>query len=643
MIKKIKHLFLALSIATISSCSYLDIVPDMIATIEDNAFSMRSQAEKFLFTCYFYMPVIGHQTSDPAMLGGDEIWLADHNSNYNNPKYIAKGEQRSNEPYLDFWRGTAGGKPLYRGISDCNIFLENIDRVPDIETAERNRWRAEVEILKAYFHFYLIRMYGPIPIKDVNLTIQDDTEVTHVYRNTLDECFGYVVNKIDSIIKLGHLPDVIQDKAQEEGRITEAIARILKAKVLVYWASPLFNGNTDYRGLKDNREIEIFCPVKTEEQKRQRWVEAATACREAVEFLEARGLTRLYRYTGNNWPNISETTRTRLTIRQSLTEKWNDDILWAGTTNWGTEIQRQSLSRDLDQTKASSNTEQRANFAVPVKILHQFYTKNGVPIDEDKTWNYTGRFTPRLIEGDQRYNLAVGETTAGIHFDREPRYYASIGFDRGIWFGQGNTSETDQYLKCRNGETAANQVMHSWNATGMFPKKLVHPGTSLGASSGITFTSYPFPFIRLPEVYLMYAEALNEADDSQAARDLAIQYIDSVRFRAGLQGVKESWREYSNDGDKPNRQQGLRDIVRQETLIEFVFEGHRFWDLRRWKTALTEYNKPVTGWNLKYQAPLEYYNETLIYQAKFTPRDYFWPVHDGEILRNSNTLQNYGW
>jgi hypothetical protein len=642
MMKKIKCLFLALSIATMSACSYLDIVPDMIATIEDNAFSMRSQAEKFLFTCYYYQPITGYHTADPAMLGGDEIWLAEHNTNYNNAKYIAIGEQRANEPYFDFWRGTAGAKPLYRGISDCNIFLENIDRVPDIQPAERNRWRAEVEFLKALYHFYLIRMYGPVPIKDVNLSIQDETEVTHVYRNTLDECFDYVINKIDSIIELGYLPDIIQDKAQEEGRITEAIARIMKAKILVYRASPLFNGNTDYKGLKDNRGIEIFCPEKSEEQKRQRWVEAATACREAIEFLDARGLTRLYRYTGNDYPNISETTRTRLTIRQSLTESWNDDILWALATNWNTELQRQSLPRDLDAAK-TNNTDQRANFSVPIKILYQFYTKNGVPINEDKTWNYTGRFTPRLVENDQQYNLAVGQTTAGIHFDREPRYYASIGFDRGIWFGQGNTSETDQYLQCRNGETAANQVMHTWNATGMFPKKLVHPKTSLGTSSGITFTPYPFPLIRLPEVYLMYAEALNESENSQAARDLAIQYIDSIRFRAGLRGVKESWAEFSNDAGKPNRQMGLRDIIRQETLIEFVFEGHRFWDLRRWKTALTEYNKPVTGWNLKYLTPLEYYNETLIHQSKFTPRDYLWPIHDGEILRNSNTVQNYGW
>ena len=525
-----------------------------------------------------------------------------------------------------------------------------MDIVPDMSDAERRRWKAEVEVLKAYYHFYLIRMYGPIPIKDVNLSIQAETEATHVFRNTLDECFDYVTSKMDSVIKRGHLPDVIQDKAQEEGRITEAIARILLAKMAVYRASPLFNGNTDYRGLKDKRGTEIFCPEKTEDEKRQRWVEAARYCREALEFLEARGMSKLYRYTSSGsefGDNLTLTTETRqvLTIRMSLTEKWNSDILWANTSNWNNDdFQRQSYPRELNPSV--SNTEnRRQNFAVPVKILYQFHTKNGVPVEEDKTWNYNARFTPRIAGNDQIFRIAVGQTTVGMHFDREPRYYASIGFDRGIWFGQGNTSQTEQYPRARNIEATANAVTHSWNVTGMWPKKLVHPRMSIttGGSANIAYVRYPFPFIRLPEVYLMYAEALNESENTQAARDEAIRWVDSVRVRAGLRGVKESWADFSNDPGKPNRQEGLRDIIKRETLVEFAFEGHRFWDLRRWKDALREYNKPITGWNLKYNSPIEYYNETLLHQSKFTPRDYFWPIYDEEILRNPNTLQNYGW
>ncbi|MDR2467066.1 MAG: RagB/SusD family nutrient uptake outer membrane protein [Prevotellaceae bacterium] len=646
--KRITKYLLALAAAlSIGSCSYMDIVPDMITTIEDNAFSMRSQAEKVLFTCYSYMPNVGSTGGDPAMLGSDEIWLAAHSESYYSGKNLALGNQSATIGLFDYWRGANGGKNLYRGISDCNIFLANIGRTYDISEAERNRWKAEVEALKAYYHFYLIRMYGPVPIKDVNLSIQAGTEATHVFRNTLDECFDYVINKMDSVIKSGHLPDVIENKVQEEGRITEGIARILKAKMMVYRASPLFNGNTDYRGLTDKRGVEIFSPVKTEDEKLRRWADAANACREALDFLRLRGLTRLYKYTGNDiMSDMPPEIRLDLTLRMSLSERWNSDIIWANTGNWGTDIQQQTHPRELI-AGTGNTTQYRANFGVPVKILYLFHSKNGVPVEEDKTWNYNARFTPRLIGEDQQYRLArptdADQTprTVGMHFDREPRYYASVGFDRGIWFGQGNTN-LKQYLMARNAEAAANAVMHSWNPTGMYPKKLLHPRTSV-TSTAFTFISYPFPIIRLPEVYLMYAEALNESANTQAARDEAIGLLDSIRARAGLRGVKESWTDFSNDPGKPNRQDGLRDIIKRETLIEFVFEGHRFWDLRRWKDALREYNRPITGWNLRYSTPAEYYNETLLHQSKFTPRDYFWPIYDDEILRNPNTLQNYGW
>ncbi|GHS90864.1 hypothetical protein FACS1894203_0540 [Bacteroidia bacterium] len=86
----------------------------------------------------------------------------------------------------------------------------------------------------------------------------------------------------------------------------------------------------------------------------------------------------------------------------------------------------------------------------------------------------------------------------------------------------------------------------------------------------------------------MYAEALNEAADNENNRTEAIKWIDPIRERAGLKGVAESWTNYSTQPEKFHTQRGLREIIQQETLIEFVFEGHRFWDLRRWKTAMTD-------------------------------------------------------
>src|SRR5882762_9046460 len=118
----------------ISCRKYLDVVPDNVATI-DNAFTMRSQAEKYLFTCYSYLQRDGDPEQDPAMLGGDELWENDDNGGIY--KNIAKGLQNVVNPYaenMDY---------IYRALRDCNIFLENIGKVPDLKDAERRRWIAE--------------------------------------------------------------------------------------------------------------------------------------------------------------------------------------------------------------------------------------------------------------------------------------------------------------------------------------------------------------------------------------------------------------------------------------------------------------------------------------------------------------------
>ncbi|MDR0422877.1 MAG: RagB/SusD family nutrient uptake outer membrane protein [Proteiniphilum sp.] len=644
--KRIKLIIIVLFLYLVPACNdYLDIVPDMIATIEDNAFSMRSQAEKFFFMCYSYLPTSGSYNDDPALLGGDEIWVSGQYSGANNAKSLALAGQRTNSPYFDFWRGINGGRNLFRGISDCNIFLANIGRVPDLTDDERNRWIAEVETIKVWLHFYLIRMYGPIPIKDVNLNVQDDTEATHVFRNTMEECVEYCVEKIEAVINRNHLMIDVHDQATELGRITRGVAMTMKAKMLVTFASPLYNGNTDYAGLADRRGIEIFNPDKKEEEKRALWVRAAEACREAIDFFDDIGKDHLYTYTGTQFGNLSDETRLKLSIRGSLVERWNDEVIWADSRSWPQAYQLEAYPRDFNATQANSQTTQRNNFAVPLKITTQFYTKNGVPINEDKFWDYNGRFTPRVAGEDQAHYLQLGEETAGMFFDREPRLYASIGFDRGIWFGQGNHSDdlTAQAPHARSGEYTQNSITHSWNVTGLWPKKVLHWLTVCSGSSTVTYTRYPFPVFRLPDLYLMYAEALNEAYNTPEARSEAIRYIDIVRARAGLKGVAESWSNYSTNSTKHTQQAGLKDIIRQETLIEFVFEGHRFWDLRRWKMAMTEYNKPITGWNPAGTTAAEYYRETWIYTRNFTPKDYFWPISDEEILRNKNTLQNYGW
>lgn len=647
--KSIKHsilLFLVVLIGT--SCNdYIDVVPDNVATL-DNAFALRNEAEKYLFTCYSYLPKHGSHTANPAFFGGDELVASTQYANGVLPTYLVSGRQGVSSVYMDYWDGYNGGQlggsagdGAYNAIRDCNIFLENVESVPDMTEMEKQRWIAEVKFLKAYYHFWLVKMYGPIIIADKNLPVDAGIEEVKQYRNTLDECFTYIVDLLDQVIANEYLPNKITNEAEEMGRITKMIAKAVKCEVLMTWASPLFNGNSYYAGLVDNRGVEIFNPNKTEEEKRQRWIAAKDACLDAIQFAEGLG-HRLYYYTVGEYPTLSAETVAKLNIRMAITDRWNPEVIWGDANSWIGTLATQAMPRDLDINKIK-NTSQRSNHAVPLKIAEQFYSKHGVPITEDKTWNYGERYNLRQATADEKYLIKEGETTCQLNFDREIRYYASIGFDRGIWFGQGKTDDNSCYfVQARFGEPCSNSVTNSWNMTGMWPKKMVHFKTVVSeGTSGITAIRYPFPIIRLSSLYLWYAEALNESGETDAVT--VFEYVDKVRERASLDGVISSWQTYSVNADKINTQAGRREIIQRERLIEFAFEGQRYWDLRRWLKAHTEIPKPLSGWNLRESAPSDYYNEITISTPTFRIRDYFLPLSETELKRNTNLVQNYGW
>ncbi len=141
------------------SCNYLDVVPDDVPTLE-HSFSNRLEAERFLFTCYSYIPETSSVNANIGLCGADEIWTNRYKEN--DGLRVAQGQQNTNDPLINYWEGRRGANVnLYNGIRDCNIFLEILEdesRIPDLSTTMRRRWIAEVKFLKAYYHFYLPRI-----------------------------------------------------------------------------------------------------------------------------------------------------------------------------------------------------------------------------------------------------------------------------------------------------------------------------------------------------------------------------------------------------------------------------------------------------------------------------------------------------
>ena len=153
-----------------------------------------------------------------------------------------------------------------------------------------------------------------------------------------------------------------------------------------------------------------------------------------------------------------------------------------------------------------------------------------------------------------------------------------------------------------------------------------------------------------PENNSQYSDYLPDTNQQTKNNTLQLyinevfEYLDRVRDRAGLDGVQESWANFSSNPNKPNSKEGLRAIIHQERNIEMAFEGSRFWDIRRWKEASREFNEPIRGWNVFGEDEASYYQVRTVFQQRFvSPRDYFWPLAENTLLQNSNLVQNLGW
>lgn len=607
------------------ACHYLDIVPDDVATI-DNAFVMRSAAEKFLFTCYSYLPDEDNLQQDPAFLGGDECWTYASNMV---PWRIARGEQGVVEPLVNYWDGLQGGTPAFKAIRDCNIFLANIDKVPDIDDFEKARWVAEVKFLKAFYHWLLLRMYGPIPLMDKNLPVSSATAAVKVSRQPVDSCFAYITGLLDEAAR--DLPDRIEVEAIERGRITKGIALAIKARILLAEASPLFNGNPDYAGFTDRDGQHLFAATADP----GKWQRAADACLEAITFCEAQGAA-LY-YWDPNHQGLSDTTIVKMNIRNAITDKWNPEIIWGDPNSRANFLQWCAQARLLPE--ATPNIW--SLMAPTLRMAELFYTDKGLPIDEDKTWPYADRYKLRTATAADRFNIKEGYQTVGLHFQREPRFYADLGFDGGIWYGQGRFDDKDPYyVQGKMGQAAARKDVAYYSVTGYYAKKLANYNNPVSQSVSYAAETYPWPRIRLAELYLSYAEALNEA---QGPGPEVYRWIDLVRARAGLPGLEASWTQYARNPDRIKTKAGLRRIIHQERNIELAFEGRRFWDLRRWKEAETLLNGPVLGWDIEQESAQDFYRLQVLYNQTFRKRDYFWPIRERELINNERLVQNPGW
>lgn len=647
--KRIKIALLSLAAFGAAACGdWIDMVPDNVPTI-DMAFKTRTNAEKMLFTCYDYIPDHANPWSTPGIGAGDEVWnCAEKTYYYTNETgfRIAKGLQNTNDPYMNYWSGSSSGSSrcnnLFVGINVCNTFIDNIDRVPDMTTADKARWKAEAKVVKAYLHFWLLQLYGPIPFIEKNIEVSASPEEVKVVREPVDRVAEKIVALIDEALAGDALPLYIRLRDTEMGRITRPAALAIKAKVLATVASPLFNGNGDFAFYK-NAEGENLISAEYDPAK---WEAARDACREAIESAHEAG-HGLYEFD-ETVNGISDTTRLELTLRHTIIQRYDRELIWG--------IRRLSTTRDLMGICNAPLTDYQQGQQIgwckmmhnpTLDVVEQFYTNKGLPIDEDRTWDYEHRYeVAETPYHGHEYYIEKGARTARLHMFREPRFYAWIGFDRGKWFTLEAPSDRESFaVYCKSGERAG-RSLDNYSVTGFFTKKMVSYKLVMtqGSHTGEASCHYAFPIVRLADLYLLYAECLNECKEAPDAE--VSEYVQKVRDKAGLDretgSLEQTWAAYAKDPSKPATKEGMREIIRRERMIELSFEGPRFHDLRRWKLCMDYFNRPVRGWDVT-ATDETFYTPSYIYFRKFTPRDYFWPIRLDDLYKNNKLQQSPLW
>ncbi|MEH3113843.1 RagB/SusD family nutrient uptake outer membrane protein [Pedobacter terrae] len=376
------------------------------------------------------------------------------------------------------------------GIRNCNVFLENLSdqtKVPDITPAERSRWIGEALFLKAYYHYYMLRMYGPIPLINTNVPVDADLAGAYVKRKPIDECVSAISNWFDEAAKL--LPDRIQDENTQMGRVTKPIALAMKAKLLMMAASPLFNGNSDFAGFRDKEGNILFNPSYDP----QKWIIARDAVKAAIDAAANNGFG-LYNYT-NDGLGLSDTTRIQLSIRNAITKKYGVECVWGNAQSYF--INEWLCMPPTEDNGVNGRGPGAGVWAPPIKIAKLFYTSNGVPIEEDKTLDFSKYSQLRTATDKERFYIKNGFTTARLNFDREPRFYADLGFDGSIWYMKdGNSRGSDEdnfYVKAKNGDKAGfGNDFRNWSETGYFIKKLVNWESTTNNNS-VAWRQYPWP------------------------------------------------------------------------------------------------------------------------------------------------------
>ena len=575
--------------------SFLEEPPGQDVT-KDTVFSDANSAKQFLWNAYRTLPYGPGEVSDTEynkrQVQGDLLSsLTDLNHAFQPSGGAGKSyysptgiPYSSNQTKYHYENSGA-----WDGIRQAHIFLDNVDQVPDMDADTKARLKGEARMIIALHYTDMYRHFGGMPWVDKAYGPNDDFDAGRLTSMaTLDSIVAVIDRAADD------LPFTLNNPSSESGRFTRAGALGLKCKVLLFGASPLFNDSQPYmQGTAAQEEM-----VWHGEYKPNLWQRAADACGTLVNEVEGSSEYHLVDtgnpeddfkngYYNRDSPEILISTRVRYRSPGGVGGcDFGCGYYYGGIINGG----------------AGATTR---------NYVRMFPMADGTPIDEPGS----------------------GYDPQNPFENRDPRLYETVLVNGDEY--RGRTAEL--WIGGRERQSQGTRATRS----GYRMRKFVLDGESAFG------TIAHFPWLRLSEIYLAYAEALNEANGGPTAE--AYQYVNRVRNRVDL-----------NDLPSGLSQEDFRQAVLRERALELGYEQKRWFDLIRWKRQ-EELTKPLYGTNICKQGETDpslcgedsygsreflyerFQLPTRLWQTNWSPQWYLSAFPVEEVNKVDGMVQNPGW
>jgi hypothetical protein len=586
---------LLIAFVVVSCSDYLNQVPDDRLTLEQT-FTEENSVEDFLANIYSRLPEENQRfvdgNSGPWTGASDEaefVWSYYFPNSMNIGAWDPTSGQISN-----MWSN------FYRGIRSATVFMENVDQCTSCDPSRITRYKAEARALRAVFYYNLMRTWGPAVVFEGEL-LAPDAQLSDVQkpRMPFDEGVDFVVSQLDSAAL--NLPDTPINNSYY-GRMTKAYLQGIKSNMLLFAASPLYNGNTDYADFTNPDGTQLI----NQQFDESKWEEAASAAKDFIDTYVP-GSYQLYRRNG---PDGSYSPY--LSTRDVVLDDWNSEIIMARIG-----IAVDDYPRTPYHSGSASENRGAGGLGATQTIVDAYFTANGRPIDDPESGYQESGFSDFQAPYDSE-----ARNTFNQWVDREPRFYVGITYNNSQWI---NTDPqpiiTETWFEGNSGKRIGG---NDYTPTGYVVRK--HRAVSSPPNT--------IPMLRLAEIYLNYVEALNEYDPGNP--DI-LEYLNRIRNRAGIL-------EYGSDElEAPSSQAAMREAIRHERQVEMAFEDKRYLDTRRWKIAEETAGGPIMALDINATPESAFYNKVAFEERIFQQKHYLFPIPQDEINVDDNLVQNPGW